>query len=206
MEEEIREKHEEHARLLKQALDSDQEILRIIGNMNLVLDIERRSMVLNRMPTSFVSLVRSVMGRFRSEHGQDGIRWEEEAVDGGIGPIDIDSEKLRVALDAVCDNAVRYGRTEGGLVSLKVVRYGSRLRCEITDNGIGIPQSEQPYVSDRFFRASNAQTKFPDGIGIGLYIAKSIIQAHGGEFGLTSIEGKGTTVWLTLPIVPDVQE
>ena len=70
----------------------------------------------------------------------------------------------------------------------------------IADNGVGIPEGEQVNIFDKFFRASNAQSLNTNGIGLGLYIVKSIIEAHNGQISFRSREGVGTEFTVTLPL------
>jgi two-component system sensor histidine kinase VicK len=74
------------------------------------------------------------------------------------------------------------------------------MKFSISDTGIGIPESEQENVFKRFFRASNALKFETEGNGIGLYLAKNIVEAHGGKIWFESKENKGTTFYFTLPL------
>jgi signal transduction histidine kinase len=73
------------------------------------------------------------------------------------------------------------------------------LRVEVTDTGIGIPQEEMGQLFSRFYRASTATRRAIPGTGLGLVIARAIVEAHGGTISLDSTEGKGTKVAVTLP-------
>ena len=77
---------------------------------------------------------------------------------------------------------------------------GERVVVTVSDTGIGIPASEQANLFQRFFRASNATHKAIPGTGLGLAIARSIVAGHGGDLELESVEGRGTTIRVRLPL------
>ena len=74
------------------------------------------------------------------------------------------------------------------------------LLFEIKDSGVGIPQQDHTHIFQKFFRSANALKHQTEGSGLGLYIAKSIIDKSGGKLSFTSQEDKGSTFWFTLPI------
>jgi len=185
--------------LIRQTISSDHEILDLIDDMGLMLDIERGSLTLNRTPTSLQSLVLSVEKAFKDMPDIDGIKTEVVLPETEPPAVNIDSEKARRALETLLDNAKRYMTRGKKEVKIELSERDGRVRCSISDTGIGIPKAERPFVFDRFFRASNAMTAFPDGTGMGLFIAKSITEAHGGSIGFESREGVGTTFWLEFP-------
>ena len=95
-------------------------------------------------------------------------------------------------------NAIKY-TPENGTVELKADRRDDSVLIEITDTGIGIPREEQGKIFDEFFRATNARKVEWDGTGLGLSIVKHIVEGHGGEIHVNSIEGSGTTFTIQLP-------
>ena len=77
--------------------------------------------------------------------------------------------------------------------------HGSAI-LEIADTGMGIPETEQARLFERFFRSSNAAAQAIQGTGLGLTISKAIVDAHGGRIAFTSVEGEGTTFRIELPL------
>ena len=70
----------------------------------------------------------------------------------------------------------------------------------VSDTGAGIPQSEQAHIFEKFYRASNVQAQTTEGSGLGLSIAKALVELSGGRIGFTSTEGKGSAFWFTIPL------
>jgi signal transduction histidine kinase len=85
------------------------------------------------------------------------------------------------------------------MVELKLEKQEKNLYFEIKDQGVGIPQEDQKYIFQKFFRAKNILRSRTQGTGLGLYIAKSIIEKSKGKMGFRSKEGEGTTFWFTIP-------
>lgn len=116
--------------------------------------------------------------------------------------IEGDEEKLQMVIQNLLDNAIRYSR-KNGEVFISIERrenHTKELVWTITDTGLGIPNEDQKYIFSKFFRSKNARVYQAEGNGIGLYIAKRIIEEHGGTIHFTSTENVGTTFWFTLPI------
>lgn len=111
-----------------------------------------------------------------------------------------DPEKIRAVLQNILENAVKYTPANGSITIELAVENEKAVRVSITDSGIGIPQSQQNKIYNRFFRGSNAVKTVTDGTGLGLYIAKSIVEKHGGKTWFESEENKGTKFYFTLPI------
>jgi len=110
-----------------------------------------------------------------------------------------DEDKIRQVLRTLLDNAIRY-MVDGGIIIIYCEREHGKLRFEIQDSGVGIPVREKSKIFQQFFRGSNIVRMRTEGTGLGLYIAKAIIQASGGKISFESTEGKGSKFIVMLPL------
>lgn len=111
-----------------------------------------------------------------------------------------DSMRLKQIVVNLVDNAIKY-TPDGGEVSLFVTAERKKAILRVTDTGIGIPAAALPLVFDRFYRADQARTRESGGTGLGLSIVKAICSVHGGEAFVESVEGKGTSFRIELPLL-----
>lgn len=118
---------------------------------------------------------------------------------------EVDPERLRWVIRNLLDNAIYYTPADG-TISLTATTSGTGATIRVEDSGIGIPQSEQEHIFTKFYRASNAVRVKSKGNGLGLSIAKNIIEHHGGTLDFTSAENEGTTFTIQLPCQPPEQE
>ncbi len=110
-----------------------------------------------------------------------------------------DEERLRQVLDNLVSNAIKYSPS-GGEIRVGGWSDGAYATIYVADQGIGIPASEQGKLFQRFYRVDSSLRRSTQGAGLGLYLCKSIVEAHGGRIWLRSEPGKGTTVFVALPM------
>ncbi|MBI3420917.1 MAG: HAMP domain-containing histidine kinase [Candidatus Sungbacteria bacterium] len=111
-----------------------------------------------------------------------------------------DHDRLQMAVQTLIDNAIRY-TVGGGTVTVSAAKEDQIIVISVQDQGLGIPESEQKRIFEKFFRAEHAPKLQTEGTGIGLYISHAIVRAMGGAIRFTSTPGKGSTFWLTLPLL-----
>jgi hypothetical protein len=126
-----------------------------------------------------------------------GVRLQSETPPG-LPPVKADPNLIERALNHLLDNAIKFS-PDGGAITLRARAEGQMVRVEVEDNGIGIPPEALPFVFDRFYQVDGSTTRRFDGAGLGLAVVKQIAEVHGGQIGVRSIEGQGSTFYFTLP-------
>ncbi|CAN5116464.1 hypothetical protein BH09ACT12_BH09ACT12_19410 [soil metagenome] len=119
--------------------------------------------------------------------------------------VDGDRDMLERVVVNLLSNAVKFTR-DGGSIRVELERHASEAVLLVRDTGIGIPESEQAGLFTRFFRSSLSQGQAIQGSGLGLSIARGIVDRHGGSIGVRSMPGEGTTVEVRLPLAGNVQD
>ncbi|OGI29567.1 MAG: hypothetical protein A2288_03185 [Candidatus Moranbacteria bacterium RIFOXYA12_FULL_44_15] len=110
-----------------------------------------------------------------------------------------DREKIKMVMENLIGNSVKY-TTNRGKIEIKVFKKDNSIVFSIKDNGVGIPEEQQNRIFDKFFRSDNCVKYQTDGTGLGLYIAKSIVEQSGGEMWFKSVENLGSIFNFKLPI------
>lgn len=119
--------------------------------------------------------------------------------------VDIDEDKITQVLYNIISNSLKYS-PEGGKVTFRVGTIDNFIVVSISDQGVGIPKNTIGKIFDRFYRVDKARSRNLGGTGLGLAIAKEMVVAHGGRIWAESIDGKGTTVFFTLPYEQDEED
>jgi signal transduction histidine kinase len=111
----------------------------------------------------------------------------------------LDDTKIRQVVMNYIDNAIYYSHPDT-TITIELSKSADDIVLKVKDTGIGVPKAEQAHLFGKFYRATNARKQRPDGTGVGLYLAKKIITAHGGDVLFSSKPGKGSTFGFWLPL------
>lgn len=114
--------------------------------------------------------------------------------------VNLDPNLIRIVIQNLISNAVKYTR-ENGKIEVELRRQSGDVLVKVADNGYGIPKLEQPEIFKKLFRADNVKSKKVEGTGLGLYVAKAVVEAFGGKIWFESVEDKGTSFYITLPLI-----
>ncbi|MCP0887163.1 cell wall metabolism sensor histidine kinase WalK [Ligilactobacillus sp. WILCCON 0076] len=112
--------------------------------------------------------------------------------------VEIDTDKFIQVIDNIMNNAIKYS-PDGSVITCRLLETHNHVILSITDQGLGIPKKDLGHVFDRFFRVDKARSRAQGGTGLGLAISKEVIEMHNGKIWVDSIEGKGSTFYISLP-------
>ncbi len=115
--------------------------------------------------------------------------------------VEIDTDKFTQVIDNIMNNAVKYS-PDGGVITARLMETKNHVIMSIADQGLGIPRKDIGHIFDRFFRVDKARSRKQGGTGLGLAISKEVVNLLGGQIWVDSIEGKGSTFYISLPYVP----
>ena len=171
----------------------------LINDLLNVARIEEGRYLYNVTLGSIENIVRSSVDLYQREAKKKKISLVFKKPKTKIPKITVDVEKIHLAAQNLIDNAVRY-TFPGGKVTVSLKSDKKEIEFQVQDSGVGIPEDQKERVFSKFFRAANVMRMETDGSGLGLFIAKNIIEAHGGKIWFESKENKGATFYFTLPL------
>jgi NtrC-family two-component system sensor histidine kinase KinB len=190
----------EQTELLVAARDDAERLREIIVNLLEISRLEQRSQQLHLEPTAPRDFVEDAAAGLRSAAADQEVELAVE-IDPAAANVLIDRTRARLVLTNLLDNALHHTGA-GGRITVTAApsepsQAARRVRFRVADSGRGIPAEALPRVFERFYQVPG--TEDAGGAGLGLSIAKEIVQAHGGEIGVHSEPGSGATFWFDLP-------
>jgi PAS domain S-box-containing protein len=184
------------SRLVRVARQSIELMERMIHDLLDVASIDRGTLSIERGPEDLESLLSRACATVSAQLAEDGIAITLD-VPPGLPRADADAERILQVVGNLLSNAGKFA-ARGGHVSLAARAAGEELVVSVRDDGPGIPANMQPHIFDRFWHSRRGARA--RGIGLGLSIAKAIVDAHGGRIWVDSVEGEGSTFSFTLPV------
>jgi signal transduction histidine kinase len=201
---------DKQADLLFAARDDCERLQVMVDELLNLSRIESGQIDLNRRRFDPETLVSAAIDVHRAAAEQTGVTLVAE-VPPGLPDVFVDPDRLQLVFTNLLNNAIRFAPAGSGVVVRAVmerpgesvrdhrVTDAAEVRFEVRDEGPGIPQEHQAGLFEKFFRVPGSPA---GGSGLGLFIAKGLVQAHGGRIGVESAPGRGTTFWFTVPTAP----
>ncbi|PYQ57028.1 MAG: hypothetical protein DMF58_19330 [Acidobacteria bacterium] len=175
------------------------EIDRMMGLITELLDVSRietNRLQIEPQPIRWLEFLKRRATAFRVQNPARKINFEANLEETMLV---VDPDRMRQVIDNLLSNAIKYSPDSTEILIRAAIHDGCMLTTVI-DEGIGIPSDEIPRLFERFHRARNVSSRYYGGLGLGLYIAKAIVEAHSGTIWVQSVEGKGATFTIRLPM------
>jgi signal transduction histidine kinase len=177
---------------LRSLLEETQILSRLTDDLRTLSLAESGLLQLRPEPTDLVALVRDTVRAFQAQAESGGVHVEVSSEQKEVDR-DVDPERIRQVLTNLVSNALRYS-PRGSSVRVRVTQTDAAASVAISDSGPGIAPADLPHIFDRYFKSADSR-----GMGLGLSIAKFIVEAHGGQISAESEPGRGTTIAFSLP-------
>lgn len=180
---------------LKSCHEEIMRINRMVGDLEKLARYESDNLILTKTDFDVSELIRHIIRNFENDFAAKGI---EIRFTGGREFITADRDKISQVVVNLLSNALKY-TSPGGMVQVSVEGAEDVTKIAVRDNGAGIPPEDLPHIFERFYRADKSRNRLTGGAGIGLTIAKAIVDAHKGSIQVKSKAGEGTEFTITLP-------
>jgi signal transduction histidine kinase len=185
---------------LQVMLEQSDRLTRLVDQLLDLSELESGDVPLRREAFELGPVVARVLSEIDMAGRAGGVALRDE-LGIGLPPVDADAERIHQVLFNLVDNAVRF-TPPGGSVTVRAEQRDDAVRIDVTDTGVGIAPEHLPRLFERFYRVDPARSRGAGGTGIGLAIARSVVEAHGGQLRAESELGRGSTFSFELPAAP----
>jgi two-component system sensor histidine kinase SaeS len=181
-----------------QTIEAESENLsRLIDDLFELSQIDAGVMELHLESASLTDLISDTLGSMSAQAAERRLHLQG-SVEDHQAPVVMDAKRVQRVLYNLVQNAIQHTPADG-TISILAKDADSEMRVEVCDTGEGIPEAELERVFERFYRSDRARSRYTPGAGLGLSIAKGIVEAHGGRLWVESTLGKGSTFGFALP-------
>lgn len=180
---------------LQKCYDELQRLSGLIDDLERLRQIENENLVLDKSDVDLLELAQTVMENFELKFREKHLTGQ---VTGDAAIVPIDRDRMQQVITNLVSNAIKYSN-DGGTVRVVIKDTEDSGMIHVEDSGIGIPQEDLKRIFERFYRTDQSRNRKTGGAGIGLTIAKTIVQAHKGKISAESEEGKGSRFTVVLP-------
>jgi signal transduction histidine kinase len=191
---------EEHREPMEVIIRNATRLKEIIESLTEVDNYEAGVARIRQRLISVPRIAEDVVSSFQDMAASKNITLQADVCEEDL-PVEADANKIGVALSNLVRNAITF-TGEGGHVLVKVEPVPGHAQVSVSDDGIGIPAKDLSKVFERFFQVESHLTRRNTGMGLGLSVAKTMIELHGGRIWVESVEGKGSTFTFLLPVKP----
>lgn len=187
--------------LLREAFTSSERMVRLINEFLNISRVQTGRFLIERRKLDLAKITKQEVRALQTTADAHGLKLELTTPSAAV-PVLADEGKIRQVIMNFIDNALYYSRPDT-TIEITLHATAGLAKLTVTDQGIGVPVKQQAKLFTKFFRADNARTQRPDGTGVGLYLAKMVIDGHGGKIIFSSKEGEGSTFGFSLPLASD---
>ena len=188
----------EQLQVLNEAYMSSERMVHLIGDFLNVSRLQTGKFVIEKHPVDLAVLVQREIDGLKQNAMARNMQFEYKQPKN-LPMFNLDENKIEQVVMNFSDNALYYSKDNGKIV-VTLKKVGDSVEFIVKDKGIGVPADEQPHLFNKFFRATNARRARPDGTGVGLFLAKKVIDEHDGSVIFESKEGKGSSFGFKLPL------
>ena len=186
---------------IRKAYASIERMIELLRDMLFAEQVGSGTFVVTTMEASILDAFESLMRELRPLAQTQQTTFEFIHAKSTYQTVRASPEYIRAIFQNLLENAIKYTKP-GGMVRLEIrEETPGKLLCIVSDTGIGIPADQQKHIYERFFRADNAKKEITDGSGLGLYIAKQLVEKADANIRFESTEGKGTIFYVELPLM-----
>lgn len=185
-------------KLLSEAFNSSERMVRLIADFLNVSRLQTGKFVVDKTDIDFRRVIEEEVGNLRVMAGARDLKVDLSIPKDSV-TLHADATKLREVAMNFIDNAIYYSKPNT-TIRVELLHHADSVEFLVHDTGIGVPKEEQSRLFHKFYRASNARKQRPDGTGVGLYLAKKVITAHGGAVVFHSVENRGSTFGFRIPL------